>query len=98
MIGQVLSFVKQRLRRQQLLCNRPLANWQASQRLLYCGGSRTVDLTPTSPRRCGQAGHVNPQLTDTEMAAFAEAETGGETRIIAWAEHVHAAQGSGMSP
>ena len=32
------------------------------------------------------------------MAAFAEAETGGETRIIAWAEHVHAAQGSGMSP
>jgi hypothetical protein len=35
------------------------------------------------------------------MEAFAaeiEAETGVETRIIAWAEHVYAAPGSGMSP
>lgn len=51
------------------------------------------------PCRCGQAGHVNPQLTDMEaFAAEIEAETGVETRIIARAEHVYAAQGSGMSP
>lgn len=54
---------------------------------------------PCEPRRCGQAGHLDPQLTDLEaFVAEIEAETGVETRIIAWAEHVYAAQGSGMSP
>jgi len=49
MIGQVLFFVKQRLRRQQLLCSRPLANWQASQRLLYYARSRIGFLARASP-------------------------------------------------